>query len=95
MFHIKGKLLENILLISLVCDRVIIELKCVEHFSRLHEAQLLNYLKATGVKVGLLVNSNHPKVEKSSEWFRGLKNRICVHLRVSAAKKEWLIVENK
>ena len=59
----KGQIVGEYFADILVCDRVIIELKCVEHFSRLHEAQLLNYLKATGVKVGLLVNFNHPKVE--------------------------------
>lgn len=45
----------------LVEDKVIIELKAVEELSKIHEAQLLNYLKATEVKVGLLVNFKHPK----------------------------------
>ncbi len=35
---------------------VIIELKAVEHLLKIHEAQLLNYLKATNIEVGLLVN---------------------------------------
>ena len=30
---------------------------------KIHEAQLLNYLKATGYKIGLLVNFTHPKAE--------------------------------
>jgi GxxExxY protein len=47
----------------LVEDKVIIELKAVEELSKIHEAQLLNYLKATGVKVGLLVNFKHPKAK--------------------------------
>ncbi|MBU4274165.1 MAG: GxxExxY protein [Planctomycetes bacterium] len=47
----------------LVQDKVIIELKAVENLSRLHEAQILNYLKATGIQVGLLVNFKHPKAE--------------------------------
>ena len=42
-------------------DRVILELKAVESVEKVHEAQLLNYLKATGYKVGLLVNFTHPK----------------------------------
>jgi GxxExxY protein len=42
-------------------DRVILELKAVESLEKVHEAQLLNYLKATGYKVGLLVNFTHPK----------------------------------
>ncbi len=47
----------------LVQDKVIIELKAVENLSKLHEAQILNYLKATGIQVGLLVNFKHPKAE--------------------------------
>ena len=40
----------------LVDGRVICEIKAVESLSRAHEAQLLHYLKATGIKVGLLLN---------------------------------------
>ena len=47
----------------LVEDRVILELKAVDKIQKVYEAQLLNYLKATGVKVGLLVNFKHPKAE--------------------------------
>ena len=47
----------------LVEDRVVVELKAVESLTRAHEAQLLNYLKASGKRVGLLVNFTHPKAE--------------------------------
>jgi GxxExxY protein len=47
----------------LVEDRVIVELKTVERIERIHEAQLLNYLKATGIKVGLLVNFKNARAE--------------------------------
>jgi GxxExxY protein len=47
----------------LVEDKVIIEIKSVEKLEKIHEAQLLNYLKATGVRVGLLVNFRHSKAE--------------------------------
>jgi len=47
----------------LVEDRVVVELKVVESLAKAHEAQLLNYLKASGKKVGLLVNFKHPKAE--------------------------------
>ena len=47
----------------LVEDSVIVELKTVEKFDKIHEAQLLHYLKATSIKVGLLINYYHPKVE--------------------------------
>ena len=47
----------------LVEDKVIIELKTVDKIEGIHEAQLLNYLKATGIKVGLVVNFKNSKAE--------------------------------
>ena len=47
----------------LVEDKVIVELKTGEAFNPIHEAQLLNYLKATGIKVGLLINFSPKKCE--------------------------------
>ena len=52
----KGKLAGEYFADIIVEDEVIIELKTVDQLSKMHEAQLLNYLKATGLKVGLLVN---------------------------------------
>lgn len=40
----------------LVDNKVIIELKAVSQLSNIHEVQLINYLKATDLKVGLLIN---------------------------------------
>lgn len=40
----------------LVDGKVILELKAVTELSKIHEVQLVNYLKATGIKVGLLIN---------------------------------------
>jgi GxxExxY protein len=47
----------------LVEESVIVELKTVESLEKIHEAQLLNYLRATGIRLGLLVNFKHPKAE--------------------------------
>lgn len=47
----------------IVDDQVIVELKTVEKLEKIHEAQLLNYLKATGIKVGLLVNFKKTKAD--------------------------------
>jgi GxxExxY protein len=47
----------------LVENKVIVELKTVENLTKLHEAQLLNYLKATDIKVGLLVNFQTEKAQ--------------------------------
>ncbi|NVM25724.1 MAG: GxxExxY protein [Desulfobacterales bacterium] len=44
-------------------NQVIVEIKAVDSLQKIHEAQLLNYLKATGYKIGLLVNFTHPKAE--------------------------------
>ena len=44
-------------------NQVIIELKAINALQSIHEAQLLNYLKATGFQIGLLVNFKHPKAE--------------------------------
>jgi GxxExxY protein len=47
----------------LVADYLPIELKCVEHLANEHLAQCLNYLRATGKSIALLVNFQKPKVE--------------------------------
>jgi GxxExxY protein len=47
----------------LVEGQVIVELKTVDKLDKVHKAQLMNYLKATGTPVGLLVNLKHPKAE--------------------------------
>jgi GxxExxY protein len=45
-------------------DKIIVELKAVSQLSDEHRAQMLNYLHATGVKLGLLINfGHHPKLE--------------------------------
>jgi len=59
----KGKDVGEYFADIVVEDQVIIELKSVESLQKIHEAQLLNYLKATGYKIGLLVNFTHPKAE--------------------------------
>ena len=46
-----------------VQDEVLVELKAVKALDEIHLAQCLNYLKATGLKVGLLANFGNPKIE--------------------------------
>ena len=50
--HLMGEYFADLL----VGSRVIVELKAVENLCPEHEAQLLNYLKATEIEVGLLLN---------------------------------------
>lgn len=47
----------------LVEECVIVKIKAEEKYNPKHEAQLLNYLKATGIKVGLLLNFGRGKCE--------------------------------
>ena len=42
----------------LVENEIIVELKAVERLTRIHEAQLLSYLKLSNKKIGLLINFN-------------------------------------
>ena len=56
----KGKLLKQTYRADVLCyDKIILELKAVKALLPEHEAQLQNYLRATGMKVGLLVNFCH------------------------------------
>ncbi|WP_136514314.1 GxxExxY protein [Geomonas edaphica] len=50
---------------------VLLELKAVKALAPEHIAQVLNYLKATGIEVGLLVNFGSPKLQ-----YRSLGNRL-------------------
>lgn len=47
----------------IVDKKVIVELKAVESLHKIHEVQLVNYLKATGIEVGLLINFGPEKIE--------------------------------
>lgn len=47
----------------LVNNQVIIETKAIKTLTEVHQAQLLNYLKATDLKLGLLINFGTPKVQ--------------------------------
>jgi len=59
----RGQIVGDFFADILVDDRLVIELKAVKALTAEHEAQLMNYLKATGIKVGLLVNFGKSKVE--------------------------------
>lgn len=53
----KGEALTQIYKPDLICfDSIVIELKAVSTIGGEHQAQVLNYLKATGKRLGLLVN---------------------------------------
>ena len=61
----KGEKLIQVYKPDFICyDRIIVELKATKEIDNIHRAQVFNYLHATGLKLGLLVNFGHyPKVK--------------------------------
>jgi GxxExxY protein len=47
-----------------VPNKLIVELKACESLEPIHDAQLLTYLKLSGIKVGLLINFNVPVLKE-------------------------------
>ena len=48
----------------LVEDAIVVEIKAVDQIAPIHKAQLMTYLKLSGMKVGLLLNSNEKDIRK-------------------------------
>ena len=63
--HYKGRLLKQKYIPDFLCyDKIVLEIKAVSALTHEHRAQVHNYLKATGYRLGLLVNFGHyPKLE--------------------------------
>lgn len=83
----KGRRLVKEYVPDLVCyGQIIVELKAIKQMGSLEEAQLLNYLKATGKPVGVLLNFGTAKME----WKRMAYTRrgIGVHTRNFAVEEE-------
>ena len=60
----KGALLKKFYQPDFICyTDVIVEIKALSQLSGLEEAQIINYLKATGLKTGLLINFGAPSLE--------------------------------
>jgi GxxExxY protein len=75
----KGKTLMNALRLDLVVeDAVIVEIKSVQGLAPIHQAQLLTYLRLTGLSAGLLLNFNEETLKQ------GIK-RVANSLRPSAS----------
>lgn len=74
----------------LVQGCVIVELKAVSHLAEAHEVQLVNYLRATDIEVGLLMNFAE-KLDirrRSSATIGRSSHPFCVHLCPSVSKSK-------
>ena len=69
----KGRLLKKTYQVDMIVfGKVIVELKALDHLTSREESQVLNYLNATGLEVGLLINFG---AEGKLEWKRLVKSR--------------------
>lgn len=59
----KGQIVGDYIADLVVEERVLIELKAVKALLAEHEAQILNYLRATQIKIGLLINFGQPRAQ--------------------------------
>jgi GxxExxY protein len=58
----KNEIIADYIADLVVEDQILVELKCVDRFAPEHMALCLNYLKASGLHLALLINFKHPKV---------------------------------
>jgi GxxExxY protein len=73
----KNENIGNYIADIVVDSKLLIELKALSTFNREHEAQVMNYLKASGLKVGLLLNFGTPRIGiKRIVWNHDESNRI-------------------
>jgi GxxExxY protein len=62
--YYKGAQLQKYYVADLCCfDKIIVELKALSELTSINEAQLLNYLKVTNLKIGLLINFGKESLE--------------------------------
>ncbi len=60
----KGRVLDKEYIADFLChDQIVVELKAIQAITAIEEAQILNYLKATGLPLGLIINFGAPQLE--------------------------------
>ncbi len=65
----KGKVIDEYRLDLLIEGAVVVELKSVERYDPVFEAQILTYLRVTGKKVGLMINFNSKLLKEGVKRF--------------------------
>ena len=59
----RNKIVGNYIADILIENKIILELKTVDRISNIHRAQVLNYLKATGLKLAIIINFKNQSLE--------------------------------
>ena len=58
-----GKVIDTLIPDLIVADAVIVDAKCVTAFDDTHVAQIIGYLSITGLRLGLLINFKHARLQ--------------------------------
>ena len=61
--HYRGEIVGDFIADILVAKNIVLELKAAQEIHRAHEAQLVNYLQATGLDIGLALNFGAPSLQ--------------------------------
>lgn len=64
LVHFEGVVVGNYVADILVQDSIILELKSMDRITDVHRAQTLNYLKATGLRLGIILNFGKTRLEQ-------------------------------
>lgn len=68
--HYKGKPLNKDFILDILVEyEIVVEIKSVEQLLKVHEAQLITYLKLTNMRLGLLINFNVPIIKSGFKKF--------------------------
>jgi GxxExxY protein len=79
----RGAIIDDFKADMLIDEKVIVEIKVVSNLANDHFAQLLNYLKTTGIQVGMVVNFGTSKLQ-----YRRFENRFGKERPISDVLKE-------
>ena len=77
LVHYRGTVVGDYVVDILVEEGLLVEVKALDRFSPMHDAQLMNYLRATGCPVGLLLNFGRTQLGiRRLVWNHNESNRI-------------------